>query len=255
VSRLVLPAAVVLVLLPDLVAQDRKQPKGNGPRVTVAQPLGVAPGTAVRVKLRGLKLDAATEVRFFEPKTVTRVLAKRKAGVPNGQEVGRVGDTELEVEVILPPDVVAESLAFVVVTPDGESPPHRLLVNDDTPVVVEREPNNGFEQAQPIQVPQAIDGVIGQPQDVDVFAFAGQAGQRLVFEILAARHGSALDSILTVYDAAGHELARNDDMAGNADSRLAVTLPQTGRYFLCVQDAHDQGGPAHVNRLVVRSVK
>ena len=59
-----------------------------------------------------------------------------------------------------------------MVTPAGESPPYHLLVNDGTPLAAEREPNNGFEQAQPIQVPQVLDGAISQPQDVDVFTFA-----------------------------------------------------------------------------------
>ena len=66
------------------------------------------------------------------------------------------------------------------------------------------------------------------------------------------RHGTALDSILTLYDAAGRELASNDDIEASVDSRLEVTLPRDGPYYVSVIDAHDQGGPAHVYRLVVR---
>ena len=39
------------------------------------------------------------------------------------------------------------------------------------------------------------------------------------------------------------------------DSRLEVTLPRDGPYYVSVIDAHDQGGPAHVYRLIVRSRK
>jgi hypothetical protein len=100
-----------------------------------------------------------------------------------------------------------------------------------------------------------IDGRIDQPQDVDVFRIEGQAGQKLVCEVLAARHGSALDSILTLYNAAGRVVATNDDHGGSADSRIEVALPEAGAYYLSLQDAHDQGGPAHVYRLVIQPGK
>src|SRR5439155_9242842 len=103
--------------------------------------------------------------------------------------------------------------------------------------------------------PQVVDGMVSRPKDVDVFRFDGRAGRRLVFEVLAARHGSALDSILTLYDAAGREVASNDDTPGSVGSRLEVTVPRDGVYYLSLIDAHDQGGPAHVYRLVARPLK
>ena len=60
-----------------------------------------------------------------------------------------------------------------------------------------------------------------------------RAGQRLVCEVLAARHGSALDSLLTLYDADGRQVATNDDTAGSTDSRLEVTLPRDGAVANC----------------------
>ncbi len=94
---------------------------------------------------------------------------------------------------------------------------------------------------------------INPAHDVDVYRFTGQAGQHLVLEVHAARYGSALDSRLTLYDGAGPEIASNDDADATPDSRLLVTLPETGSYLVSVMDAHDQGGPAHVYRLVVAS--
>ena len=86
-------------------------------------------------------------------------------------------------------------------------------------------------------------------------ATAQAEGQRIVCEVLAARHGSALDSILTLYNSAGQIVASNDDHDGTADSRLELALPQTGTYYLSLTDAHDTGGPAHVYRLVIRPAK
>jgi hypothetical protein len=154
--------------------------------------------------------------------------------------------------VTLPADFADKEAGFTVVTPAGESAPHKLLV-DKTPTVAEKEPNNGFRQAQPVQVPQVIDGAIGQNQDVDVFRFDGHAGQQVVIEVFAARYGSSLDSFLTLYNADGQIIASNDDIEGTTDSRIEATLPKAGVYYLSVIDAHDTGGPAHVYRLVLRT--
>jgi hypothetical protein len=230
-----------------LPAQDKKpQEKKDTPRVIVAVPLGVPAGRATKVTLRGLKLDTATEVRVAVPQATAKVVGKGKATVPNMQDAKRAGDTQAEVEVTLPSDVPEGTVELIVVTPTGDSAPHKLLVEKTIPVIAEKEPNNGFKQAQPIALPQAVDGVIGQNQDVDVFRFEGQAGQRVVIEVLAARYGSVLDSYLSLHDAGGRLLATNDDTDGTTDSRIEATLPQDGAYFASVIDAHDTGGPAHV---------
>jgi hypothetical protein len=89
---------------------------------------------------------------------------------------------------------------------------------------------------------------------VDVVQFDGRAGQRITAEVTAARHGSPLDAILTLYDSDGRTLATNDDSEAGTDSMLRATLPADGACFLSLMDAHDRGGPAHVYLLVVRSV-
>ena len=203
--------------------------------------------------MRGLNLDRASEVRLREAKGTARVVAKGKAAVPNQQPPAAVGDTQVEVEVTLPPDTPAGTVSLVVVTPAGETPPHALLVERSLALAAEKEPNNGFRQAQPITLPQAVDGAVGQPQDVDVFRLEGKAGQQWVLEVFAARHGSPLDPLLTLYDADGQTVASADDSDGSTDARLEVTLPKTGVYYLSLIDAHDQGGPAHVYRLSLRA--
>ena len=96
-----------------------------------------------------------------------------------------------------------------------------------------------------------VDGVIGGPQDVDVFRFAGKAGQKVVAEVLADRHGSPLDGLLTLADARGAILASSDDVEGT-DAKLDFILPRDGAYYLSLIDAHDQGGRQFVYHLVVR---
>ena len=254
--RLPLAVPLLVAALPLLLAQDKKPAeKKDAPAVIVALPLGVPAGKPAKVTLRGLRLDTATEVRFKAAKAHVRILKKGKAAVPDKQEAKQVGDTQIEIEVTLPADVPEGMVEFTVVTPAGESAAHKLIVEKTIPVLAEKEPNNGFKQAQAIALPQAVDGVIAQNQDVDVFRFQGKAGQRVLIEVLAARYGSPLDSFLSLHDAAGRLLATCDDIEGSTDSRIELTLPRDGAYFASIIDAHDTGGPAHGYRLVVRERK
>ncbi|MBE0541302.1 MAG: PPC domain-containing protein [Verrucomicrobia bacterium] len=141
---------------------------------------------------------------------------------------------------------------------------NRLLVAVDTlPEVIEKEPNDQAKQAQAVQLPIIINGRINQPGDSDVFRFEGRAGDAIVAEVHARRLNSPLDSVLRLTDAAGRQLAFNDDCedkgAGlhthHADSRLTATLPADGTYRLHVSDAQRQGGPELAYRLRVSPPK
>lgn len=132
------------------------------------------------------------------------------------------------------------------------------LAIDMLPEVLDEEPNDNREQAQAISIPSIINGRIDQPGDVDVFRFEGYG--RLVAEVYARRLGSPVDSVLRLLDDQGKELASNDDyedkgmplLTHHADSRLLVTLPTTGTYFLQLADAQRQGGRDFIYRLHVR---
>jgi hypothetical protein len=179
-----------------------------------------------------------------------KIVSQGKANVPD-KNPDKVGDTQVVVDVTLPAEQKTP-VSFVVVTEQGATKPHQLLVDVSAPLVKEKEPNDGFRQAQPVQIPQIVEGAIERPRDVDVYRIDGKAGQRLLIEVQAARHGSPLDGQLTLYDAKGQEVAGNDDHGGSLDPRLEVTLPRDGVYYLSLLDAHDTGSPLHVYRLVVR---
>lgn len=125
--------------------------------------------------------------------------------------------------------------------------------------ILEREPNDSPSHAQSISWPSTINGRIDRPGDEDVFRL--ETGGRLVAEIHARRLGSPLDSMLTVTDAQGNELAFNDDhedkaqamLTHHADSHLTASIPATGNYFLRVSDAQRGGGEEFSYRLRLRS--
>ena len=246
---------LALLILPALaLAQPKKPDAKDAPRVLMALPFGVAPGKSTKVTLRGLKLDTAKEVRFADKafEGTIKLSNKGKVGVPKEMEAARVGDTQVEIEITVPAGVVKDSLSLVVVTPGGDSPPHELLL-DRTPLVQEKEPNDGFDTAQLVSLGQVIQGSIDRAQDVDVYAFEGKAGQKVVLEVHAARYGGALDSFLSLHDKDGQVLATNDDIPGSVDSRIEATLPKVGKYFITVIDAQDTGGALHGYRLSLRA--
>jgi hypothetical protein len=252
-SNTVLLAALITLTSLVLRADDKKpDPKTEKPKIVLALPLGVPAGTPSKTVLRGLKLDTATEIHCSEPKAAVKLLTKGKAALPDKAEPAKLGDTQVEIELNVPTELGGKTVTLTAVTPAGDTEPFEILVDVPGSVVQEKEPNNSFRQAQPIQVPQVIEGAISQNQDVDVFRFEGKAAQVIVLDVLAARRGSALDSMLLFHDADGKLLGSNDDHDGSLDSYLEIKLPRDGAYFVTVMDAHDTGGPLHVYRLAAK---
>ena len=238
------------------VAED-KPAKREPPKITLMLPLGVLPGSTNLIKIRGLNFTNASTVRFTAAKMLVeaKISTNAKAEVPRDFDPKKIGDTQLEVELRLAPETPSGPLAIVVVTPDGESQPYALTVLDPATWLAEQEPNEGFRNAQEIPLGKTVQGNIQSAGDVDVFRFTGKAGEQITAEVFAARHGSALDSILTLYNARGQILASNDDSGAGADSLLRWLLPADGIYFLGLVDAFDRGGPLYVYHLVVRREK
>jgi hypothetical protein len=128
---------------------------------------------------------------------------------------------------------------------------------DTLPACLEQEPNDQPESAQRVTLPVIVNGRIGQPGDRDVFRFEGRAGEEIAAEVSARRLNSPLDSVLKLTDAAGRQLAFNDDcedkgsglLTHHADSYLRATLPADGTYYLHLGDAQQKGGAEHAYRL------
>ena len=243
--------ALLLCASASSLGQDKKKPeKKIEPRVAVALPLGAAPGQTTKITLRGIKLDEAKEVKVIGDHAKAKIVSKGKANVPD-KNPEQVGDTQVQVELTLEPKLPGAPIQIVVVTEAGETKPHLFLVETKRPLVPEKEANDGFKQAQKVALPAVVEGTVDRPRDVDVFEFEGKAGQKVTLEVIAARYGSPLDSILTVYTEAGVQIANNDDAEGSVDAKLEVTLPAAGKYLAVLMDAHDTGSAIHAYRLVM----
>jgi hypothetical protein len=70
--------------------------------------------------------------------------------------------------------------------------------------------------------------------DVDMYRLDLLAGQSIDLEIIADQTGSTLDSILRVFNAAGVQLAVDDDGGVGLDSFLTFVAPAAGAYYVGV---------------------
>ncbi len=121
------------------------------------------------------------------------------------------------------------------------------------PLVNESEPNNSITQATLIVPPVTVRGTINPAGDVDVFAFDARRGQHLRVDIDAQTltPPSSLDSVVTLLDSRGNQVAENDDTEGSLDSLLQVTIPGTGRFFIRVRHFDQKGGPSFTYEMKV----
>ncbi|MBX3450215.1 MAG: PPC domain-containing protein [Planctomycetaceae bacterium] len=130
------------------------------------------------------------------------------------------------------------------------------FVVSDTNEFLEAEPNNVLTAAETVEMPIIVNGRIQADADLDVFRFAGRAGQRIVAAIAAHRldvHGQnrnygVADFSLELLDADGRTLAASEDALG-FDPVIEAVLPAEGSYAVRVQHLNYSGYPEAVYRL------
>ncbi|MCH7988127.1 MAG: pre-peptidase C-terminal domain-containing protein, partial [Planctomycetes bacterium] len=154
----------------------------------------------------GGKLGEETEVRFI--------------GDP-------AGDIKLKVKL---PTETDEQFGLLAFDANGVAPsenPFRLFEHGNA---FEKEPNDAFNQATPVQLPLAFNGIIEKKGDVDVFKFQAKKGQVYEVECFARRIRSPLDPVMNLYYADGRSIAGNDDSRG-PDSYIRFKVPADGEYL------------------------
>lgn len=241
-SFLISSVLIPMVLTCASVCRAQEAKSDKQPRIIVAAPLAISPGTPVKLAVRGLFLDEILEVKIGGTEIKAEIASKGKTAVPQNYDPQRVGDTQAEIKFALPADAPHGPLKLVAVTAGGVSVPYEITVASATDLIEEKEPNDGFKAAQSITPGKSIVGTIHDARNVDVYAIQGQPGQKLVIELLASQAGSPLDPFLTLYDSRGQIVAGNDDSNGR-DPRLELELKNPDSYFLSIQDANDAGGP------------
>src|SRR5262249_12136971 len=118
------------------------------------------------------------------------------------------------------------------------------------PETAETEPNENPTQAQSIELPITVNGSVSKAADMDVYRFETSKAAQLVFMIEASNLKSKLDSVLSLLDSAGRQLASNDNASMETqDSFLAYNFTAPGTYYVVVQDRGGRGGDQFHYRL------
>ncbi len=134
--------------------------------------------------------------------------------------------------------------------PSGVSPVVLMLL-DDLPTTVESKTNQTISAAQRIEFGSALDGRC-EELAYDWFKLRVSKGQRVALEVVAARLGSKMDSVVRVVSNAGREIGQVDDVPGlRADSYLAFIAPESDDYFVEVRDVNYGGGQGYFYRLKI----
>ena len=92
-------------------------------------------------------------------------------------------------------------------------------------------------------------GTIAAPGDSDHYEFEGKAGEDVVFEVIASKLGSGLESLLTLSDSSGRVVAEAGKHDISPDATLHYRLPQDGKYTLAISDREGSGGKTDYYRL------
>jgi hypothetical protein len=138
----------------------------------------------------------------------------------------------------------------------GDSAIYRLQVNaSDTkpepcPIHNEETDRSGLTNGV-VPLPFTTHGKIAAPGREERFRFKAAKGEFVALQVEAAAFGSPLDAWLRVEDAAGNELARNDDASGSHDPRLEWKAASNGVFTAAVGSVTHHGGEDFCYRLSI----
>ena len=213
-------------------------PAQAAPKINSIHPSSLQRGISVDVTFMGERLNSVIGIHLAGAEGVKAVLpdpAKQK------------DPKKLIAKITVPNDASIGDREVRLISLDGVSNASRLTIGI-LPHLNEKEPNNDPNKAQIVKLPVEIFGAVHAATERDYFKFQAKKGEHLVFEIVAARAGSKLDSSLLLVDAARKELAWSEDVEG-FDSRIDYDVQQDGEYLLIVRDFRYRGGADYSYRL------
>lgn len=243
-SGLLLALLVVLGRDGSSIAQPKAGPivvAPQAPTVAVPFPLGVQRGQSIELNLTGTNLAEIVTLWTSFPAKVT---------IPTDMNNGKDA-TKVRVKLEVPAEAPVGVHSLRVLTKYGLSNARTFCV-DEFPQLDEAADNKSKEKAQPVPTPVVVVGRT-DAEVSDFFKVNVKPGQRLTFDVLARRLGSALDPIIKLYDARSmRELPGHysDDEPGlQSDARLTRTFKEGGDYLVEVRDTRHLGGPDYYYRL------
>ncbi len=229
--------------LASISAQPPAPPPPQAPTLAMIAPLGMQRGTTLEVTLTGTNLAGPTGVWTSFPAKVT---------IPTDAKNG-LNPSSLRVKIEVPKDAPMGFHSIRLATKKGMSNA-RLFCIDDLPQVMEAANNHEPKTAQVLPVPCVLVGR-ADAETTDYFKISVTPNQRVSFDVLGRRLGSAFDPQITLLDATtGRELpaGHSQDAPGlQDDPRLTYTFKSAGDVLIAVRDVSYRGGADFYYRLRV----
>ncbi len=215
------------------------------PRIESLHPSGGQRGKSVDITIEGINIGFGTRL-------VIDCEGVKTDATPLKPPPAKNASSKLIVHFTISPDAIPGLRKLRVITPMGASDIAMFDVGQWAEIE-EKEPNNNRSEAQQVRLPTTVVGKIDPAEDVDWFKFHAEKGHQIICDVMAARQGSALDSVLSVQDKDGRELAFSDDFNGS-DSLIAFTPQKSDDYYLSLRDLRYQGSAAHSYRLTMGEI-
>lgn len=240
-SLVVLTVVLAWTLIDAAPGMAQKPPPPSNPAAPTINPLptGIQRGVAAEIVVTGTNLASPTGVSLGSPAKIVIPTEEK-----NGTEPGK-----FKVRIELPATAPVGYYPFRIATLKGASN-LRVMCIDDLPQVSSAGTNRTKATAQAVPVPATASGAVAAEQ-ADYYKITVKAGQRLSFDCLARRVGSAIDAQMSVYDAKSlRELAFDNDSPGcQTDPRISFTFKEAGDYLVEVKDVLNRGGAEFFYRI------
>jgi hypothetical protein len=250
---------LVLVLGASLVSPIRADEPIIPPSISKVWPPGMERGHTFTFTISGRSLSGATEVIFDNSgitATITEItqvpesLAGARAGVDTAAQVPLGKKETAKLEVTVAKDVEPGIHRFRVQTLQGTSNIAVMDIGSLPEIDAPKKSSDGATSHRKlVQLPATLIGTIAAPGDADSYEFEGNGGEELVFQVVASRLGSDLESQLVLRDSSGKVLAKAGDNETNPDAVLVYKLPKQGVYSVSIADRNRGGGTDHFYRV------
>jgi hypothetical protein len=221
------------------------------PRIETIFPGAVERGTTTEVSLTGrYNLRDAYRVLFADHGVSATVLGWSDLADPAvPDEKRKPFELEgLKLKITVSQDAEPGIRPFRILTKGSLSALANLYITD-LPAVREVEPNDKVAEAQMLELPRTVNGLLDQEADEDVYRFQAEAGDSFSFCVYSARlqhpvphlEKDFADVVMTLRDARGNELAAADDWT-NQDPQMFYRFEAGGTYYLHLREARNHAG-------------
>ena len=222
----------------------------NRPHIENVFPRAVQAGQTVELTVLGQNLGAGSQPSPWKSGDLPlEMVTLPVTGPMNILPTGAYRFIENATQHSVLPTAATCTLVGEQIAPLDANP--QILLVTDSPTLVEAEPNDTREQAQPLTLPAVVSARFDRERDVDWYAFeTDEKGGAHGFDVYCERIAGRADPYLAVTDEKGNQVGSLDDFGhriSSFDGHLrdpsgSINLSPKTKYRVMVKDAYGRGG-------------